>query len=118
MSMFSARSSFQSVVQKSGFRSLGDDEVVEFTAELRSKGLEATHVRAVGGGDVQGSHRRPGAKRKAKKPRWERSGRVENFRGLLSLKTSPSFCLAPNHISSWGLDEFCRSEDVLRSLMP
>ena len=47
------------MIQKDGFRSLGDDEEIEFTAEESTKGLEATCVRSVGGGDVKGSHRRP-----------------------------------------------------------
>ena len=53
----------------SGFRSLGDDEVVEYKAVKSDKGLEATVARAAGGGDCKGSHRRPGAKKKAKKVR-------------------------------------------------
>jgi hypothetical protein len=61
--------SFQSVLQMNGFRSLGDDEVVEYEAVKSDKGLEATVVRSVGGGDCVGSHRRPGAKKKAKKVR-------------------------------------------------
>ncbi len=43
----------QSVIQKDGFRSLGDEEEVEFTTVETEKGLEATSVRAAGGGDVQ-----------------------------------------------------------------
>ena len=35
----------QSVLQMPGFRSLGDDEVVEYKAESSGKGLEATEVR-------------------------------------------------------------------------
>ena len=60
---------FQSVIQRDGFRSLGEDEEVEFKAEMSDKGLEATEVRGVGGGDCAGSHRRPGAKKKVKKVR-------------------------------------------------
>ena len=52
-----------------GFRSLGDEEVVEYKAVNSDKGHEATAVRAVGGGDCQGSDRRPGAKKKTKKVR-------------------------------------------------
>ena len=55
----------------SGFRSLGDGEVVEYKAVGSDKGHEATAVRAVGGGDCQGSHRRPGAKKKTKKVGYE-----------------------------------------------
>ena len=59
------------MIQKDGFRSLGDDEEVEFKAEKTKKGLEATVVRSLDGGDVKGSHRRPGGnKRKTKKARY------------------------------------------------
>ena len=58
------------MLQMTGFRSLGDDEVVEYKAVNSDKGHEATAVRAVGGGDCQGSHRRPGAKKKTKKVRY------------------------------------------------
>ena len=57
------------MIQKSGFRSLGDNESVEFIAVESDKGLEATAVRAAGGGEVQGSHRRPRARKKTKKVR-------------------------------------------------
>ncbi|KAG8233358.1 hypothetical protein J437_LFUL005819, partial [Ladona fulva] len=39
----------QSVIQMSGFRSLGDDEEVEFTCKSSEKGLEATLVTGPGG---------------------------------------------------------------------
>ena len=71
------------MIKKDGFRSLGDDEEVEFKAEQSSKGLEATEVRAVGGGEVEGSHRRPGGRaaqnrRKLKKVRCYNCGDFGN----------------------------------------
>jgi len=59
----------QSVIKMSGFRSLGDDERVEFEATDSGKGVEATVVQCVGGGECSGSHRRPGARKKLKKVR-------------------------------------------------
>ena len=54
-----------------GFRSLGDDEEVEFKAVKSDKGLEAVEVRSSAGGDCKGSNRRPGAKKKHKKVRYQ-----------------------------------------------
>lgn len=59
----------QSVVQMSGFRSLGDDEEVEFECKVSDKGLEATVVTGPDGTDCQGSHRRPAAKKRFRKIR-------------------------------------------------
>ena len=53
-----------------GFRSLGDNEVVEFRAVSSGKGFEATEVKGCKGGEIQGSHRRPGAKQKMKRVRY------------------------------------------------
>ena len=61
----------QSVIQMGGFRSLGDDEEVEFKAVKSDKGLEAVEVRSSAGGDCKGSNRRPGAKKKHKKVRYQ-----------------------------------------------
>ena len=52
-----------------GFRSLADEEEVEFIASQSDKGLEATEVRGLAGGECKGSNRRPGAKKKHKKVR-------------------------------------------------
>lgn len=53
-----------------GFRSLADDEEVEFKAAKSDKGWEAVEVRGCEGSDCRGSHRRPGAKgKKLKKVR-------------------------------------------------
>jgi protein lin-28 len=59
----------QSVIQMSGFRSLGDDEEVIFSCKASDKGLEATQVTGVDGGDCHGSHRRPLSKKRFRKIR-------------------------------------------------
>lgn len=53
----------------SGFRSLGDEEEVEFECQVSEKGLEATKVTGPGSIDCRGSHRRPASKRKFRKIR-------------------------------------------------
>ena len=54
-----------------GFRSLGDEEEVEFECKVCDKGFEATSVTGVHGKECQGSHRRPMSKKsKHKKVRW------------------------------------------------
>ncbi len=47
---------------------------MEYLCVETEKGLEATEVRAAGGGSVRGSHRRPGAKKKSKKARCYNCG--------------------------------------------
>ena len=64
----------QSVIQMGGFRSLGDEEQVEFKAVQSDKGFEAVEVRGVAGKDCEGSHRRPGSKKKLKKVRCYNCG--------------------------------------------
>lgn len=53
-----------------GFRSLGEEEEVEFECKESGKGLEATLVTGPKGGDCHGSHRRPLSKRKLRKIRY------------------------------------------------
>jgi protein lin-28 len=60
---------FQSVIQMSGFRSLGDDEEVEFECKVSDKGLEATSVTGPEGADCSGSHRRPVSKKRFRRIR-------------------------------------------------
>jgi len=60
----------QSVIQMSGFRSLGDEEEVEFACKESEKGLEATIVTGRDGNECIGSSRRPMSKKKVKKIRW------------------------------------------------
>lgn len=50
-----------------GFRSLGDEEEVEFECQVSGKGLEATKVTGPDNADCRGSHRRPAPKRKFRK---------------------------------------------------
>lgn len=52
-----------------GFRSLGDEEEVEFECKPSDKGFEATVVTGVEGNECKGSHRRPMSKKKFKKIR-------------------------------------------------
>lgn len=59
----------QSVLQMNGFRSLGDNEEVEFECKASDKGLEATRVTGVEGNECKGSDRRP-MSTKTKKIRW------------------------------------------------
>ncbi|KAH7947887.1 hypothetical protein HPB52_016523 [Rhipicephalus sanguineus] len=59
----------ESVIQMSGFRSLGDDEEVEFECKASDKGVEATAVSGPEGGDCKGSHRRPMSKKRFRKIR-------------------------------------------------
>ncbi|PAA78716.1 hypothetical protein BOX15_Mlig018021g1 [Macrostomum lignano] len=54
----------QSAIQMQGFRSLGDNECVEFEAQPAARGEEATLVCGPGGADCIGSHRRPVGKKK------------------------------------------------------
>lgn len=53
-----------------GFRSLGEDEEVEFECKASDKGLEATLVTGPEGADCSGSHRRPQQKKRFKKIRY------------------------------------------------
>jgi len=46
-----------------GFRSLGDNEEVEFECKPSDKGLEATLVTGVQGNECKGSDRRPMSKK-------------------------------------------------------
>ena len=81
-----------------GFRSLADEEEVEFKAVKSDKGLEAVEVRGPSGDDCKGSNRRPGAKKKHKKVRL-----VEPKMALYS--SNPTFLVAPSSenysASSW-----------------
>ena len=52
-----------------GFRSLGDEEEVEFECKVSDKGLEANRVTGVEGSECKGSHRRPIPRKKFKKVR-------------------------------------------------
>ncbi|XP_023223817.1 protein lin-28 homolog isoform X2 [Centruroides sculpturatus] len=68
----------QSVIKMSGFRSLGDDEEVEFECKVSDKGLEATIVTGPNGQDCKGSHRRPMSKKRFRKIRCYNCGEFAN----------------------------------------
>lgn len=52
-----------------GFRSLDDDEEVEFECKISDKGLEATKVTGPNNTNCRGSPRRPGSKKLFRKMR-------------------------------------------------
>lgn len=83
----------QSVLQMNGFRSLGDNEEVEFECKASDKGLEATRVTGVEGNECKGSERRPMSK-KTKKIRWVIS--------ILWLQNEPQ---VKQNIQSCGMNE-------------
>jgi len=92
----------QSVLHMTGFRSLGDEECVEFQTDSSEKGLEATAVRGMGGVDIQGSHRRPGARTKTKTVRCFNCG---DFANHLASKCPQApmpkrchHCKSPDHL--------------------
>lgn len=62
---------FQSVIVMTGFRSLGEGEEVEFECKTSDKGLEATLVTGPEGSACVGSQRRPVAKKRFRKIRFE-----------------------------------------------
>ncbi|XP_060517824.1 protein lin-28 homolog [Cylas formicarius] len=68
----------QSVIQMGGFRSLGDEEEVEFECQVSDKGLEATKVTGPQGTDCRGSHRRPASKKRFRKIRCYNCGEFAN----------------------------------------
>ncbi|KAJ8948403.1 hypothetical protein NQ318_009913 [Aromia moschata] len=68
----------RSVIQMSGFRSLGDDEEVEFECQISEKGLEATKVTGPQSTDCKGSHRRPVSKKRFRKIRCYNCGEFAN----------------------------------------
>lgn len=58
------------MIQMTGFRSLGDEEEVEFDCKESDKGLEATIVTGPQNQDCKGSHRRPMCKKRFRKIRY------------------------------------------------
>ncbi|GIY42930.1 protein lin-28 homolog [Caerostris extrusa] len=62
----------------SGFRSLGDEEEVEFDCKVSDKGLEATVVTGPQSSDCKGSHRRPMSKKRFRKIRCYNCGEFAN----------------------------------------
>ncbi|XP_056634803.1 protein lin-28 homolog [Diorhabda carinulata] len=92
----------QSVIQMSGFRSLGDEEEVEFECQITDKGLEATRVTGPQNGDCRGSHRRPVSKKRFRKIRCYNCGEFANhIASKCQLGPQPKRC------------HNCKSEDHL-----
>ncbi|XP_031334129.1 protein lin-28 homolog isoform X1 [Photinus pyralis] len=92
----------QSVIQMSGFRSLGDEEEVEFECKISDKGLEATRVTGPNNSDCQGSHRRPASKKRFRKIRCYNCGEFANhIAAKCTLGPQPKRC------------HNCKSEDHL-----
>ncbi|XP_059473335.1 protein lin-28 homolog [Neocloeon triangulifer] len=90
----------QSVIQMNGFRSLGDDEEVIFSCKASDKGLEATNVTGVDGGDCHGSHRRPLSKKRFRKIRCYNCGEFANhIAAKCSMGPQPKRC---HHCKSDG----------------
>ncbi|CAF4778947.1 unnamed protein product [Pieris macdunnoughi] len=83
----------QSVIQMPGFRSLGDEEEVEFECKESDKGLEATRVSGPSSVDCQGSHRRPLSKKRFRKLRCYNCGEFANhIAAKCSLGPQPKRC--------------------------
>lgn len=61
-----------------GFRSLGDNEVVEFECKYSDKGLEATKVQAPTNSQLKGSSFRPQTKKRYRKVRCYNCGEFAN----------------------------------------
>ncbi|GLG95460.1 Protein lin-28 homolog [Gryllus bimaculatus] len=77
----------------SGFRSLGDEEPVEFECQLSGKGLEATAVTGPQGADCCGSHRRPASKKRYRKIRCYNCGEFANhIAAKCSMGPQPKRC--------------------------
>ncbi|XP_021003577.1 protein lin-28 homolog isoform X2 [Parasteatoda tepidariorum] len=83
----------QSVIQMPGFRSLGDEEVVEFEYKSSDKGLEATFVTGPEGENCKGSHRRPTSKKRFRKIRCYNCGEFANhIAAKCSMGPQPKRC--------------------------
>ncbi|CAG0887610.1 unnamed protein product, partial [Cyprideis torosa] len=92
----------QSVIKMDGFRSLGDEEEVEFEYKTSEKGLEATLVRGPRGNDIHGSDRRPLSKKRFRKFRCYNCGEYTNhLAAKCALGPQPKRC------------HQCKSEDHL-----
>ncbi|XP_072159216.1 protein lin-28 homolog isoform X2 [Bemisia tabaci] len=92
----------QSVIQMSGFRSLGDGEEVEFECKATGKGLEATLVTGPKGSPCVGSSRRPVSKKRFRKFRCYNCGEFANhLAAKCSLGPQPKrchFCKSDAHL--------------------
>ncbi|XP_075161602.1 protein lin-28 homolog [Haematobia irritans] len=68
----------QSTIQMSGFRSLGEQEEVEFECRLTDRGLEAFRVSGIQGLDCHGSTFRPRSKKRHRRVRCYNCGEFAN----------------------------------------
>ncbi|XP_055914206.1 protein lin-28 homolog [Eupeodes corollae] len=68
----------QSIIQMTGFRSLGEQEDVEFECQLTERGLEATRVSGREGADCSGSTFRPRPKKRYRRVRCYNCGEFAN----------------------------------------
>ncbi|XP_064596931.1 protein lin-28 homolog [Liolophura sinensis] len=68
----------QSVIHKTGFRSLEEGEEVEFEYNVSKKGLEAIYVCGPGGSECKGSAKRPLSRKKYRKIRCYNCGDFGN----------------------------------------
>ncbi|XP_032574251.1 protein lin-28 homolog [Drosophila sechellia] len=97
----------QSVIQMSGFRSLGEQEEVEFECQRTSRGLEATRVSSRHGGSCQGSTYRPRINRRTRRMRCYNCGEFANhIASECALGPQPKRC------------HRCRGEDHLHADCP
>lgn len=71
-------STFQSVIKMGGFRSLAQDEIVEFECKESGKGLEATRVSGPSEAECQGSDFKPKPKKRFRKVRCYNCGEFAN----------------------------------------
>ncbi|KAM8710409.1 hypothetical protein ACLKA7_017088 [Drosophila subpalustris] len=97
----------QSVIQMSGFRSLGEQEEVEFECQRTARGLEATRVSGRQGDDCHGSTYRPRINRKTRRMRCYNCGEFANhIASECAQGPQPKRC------------HRCRSEDHLHADCP
>ncbi|XP_030372097.1 protein lin-28 homolog [Scaptodrosophila lebanonensis] len=97
----------QSVIKMSGFRSLGEQEEVEFECQRTERGLEATRVSGRQGDDCHGSTYRPRINRKTRRMRCYNCGEFANhIASECALGPQPKRC------------HRCRGEDHLHADCP
>ncbi|KAH8365949.1 hypothetical protein KR093_007597 [Drosophila rubida] len=97
----------QSVIQMAGFRSLGEQEEVEFECQRTARGLEATRVSGRQGENCHGSTYRPRINRKTRRMRCYNCGEFANhIASECAQGPQPKRC------------HRCRSEDHLHADCP
>ncbi|KAH8296265.1 hypothetical protein KR054_003849, partial [Drosophila jambulina] len=97
----------QSVIQMAGFRSLGEQEEVEFECQRTARGLEATRVSGKQGESCHGSTYRPRINRRTRRMRCYNCGEFANhIASECALGPQPKRC------------HRCRGEDHLHADCP